>query len=136
MPVDGSENSMKALEKACEVGVLQDSEILILAVVNSQRDNPYIVDQDYTSELSKQNITRGEEILKEAKKKFDKYKGKVETRLRNGEIADTIIDIAEDEGYDLIIMGRRGMNISSRSLLGSVSNKVLNYANTSVLVVK
>lgn len=127
---------MKALEKACEVGVLQDSEILILAVVNSQRDNPYIVDQDYTSELSKQNITRGEEILKEAKKKFDKYKGKVETRLRNGEIADTIIDIAEDEGYDLIIMGRRGMNISSRSLLGSVSNKVLNYANTSVLVVK
>ncbi len=136
VPVDGSENSMKALEKACEVGVLQDSEILILAVVNSQRDNPYIVDQDYTSELSKQNITRGEEILKEAKKKFDKYKGKVETRLRNGEIADTIIDIAEDEGYDLIIMGRRGMNISSRSLLGSVSNKVLNYANTSVLVVK
>ena len=136
VPVDGSENSMKALEKACEVGILQNSEILILAVVNSQRDNPYIVDQDYTSELSKENILRGQEILEEAKKKFSDYKGVVKTLLRNGDVAETIIDIAEDEGYNLIIMGRRGTNISSRSLLGSVSNKVLNYANTSVLVVK
>ncbi len=51
VPVDGSENSVKALNKAKEIGILNDSEILILTVVNSQRDNPYIIEQDYTSEL-------------------------------------------------------------------------------------
>ncbi|MDY0236721.1 MAG: universal stress protein [Gudongella sp.] len=136
VPVDGSENSMKALEKAYELGTLKNSEILILTVVNSQRDNPYIVDQDYTSELSKENIALGEKLLEEAKKKFKDYPGQVKTLLRNGDVAETIIDIAEDEGFNVIVMGRRGTTISSRSLLGSVSNKVINYANTSVLVVK
>ncbi len=136
VPVDGSENSVKALNKAKELGLLNDSEILILTVVNSQRDNPYIIEQDYTSELSKKNIEKGKKILEESIKIFDDYPGKVHTMLRNGDVAETIIDIAEDENYDLIVMGRRGNNISARSLLGSVSNKVLNYANKSVLVVK
>ena len=136
VPVDGSDNSMKALERAYELGTLKNSEILILTVVNSQRDNPYIIDQDYMSKLSKENIAHGEKILEEAKKKFENYPGEVKTLLRNGDIAETIMDIAEDEGYDCIVMGRRGTNISSRSLLGSVSNKVLNYANKCVFVVK
>lgn len=136
VPVDGSDNSMKAVEKAYELGTLKNSEILLLAVVNSQRDNPYIIEQDYTSKLSKKNISQGEKNLKEAKEKFENYPGQVKTLLKNGDIAETIIDIAEDEKFDVIVMGRRGMNKSSRSLLGSVSTKVINYANISVLVVK
>jgi nucleotide-binding universal stress UspA family protein len=136
VPVDGSEDSVKALNKAKEIGLLNDSEILILTIVNSQRDNPYIIEQDYTSELSKKNIEKGKKILEDSKKLLEDYPGKVNTLLRNGEVAETIIDIAEDENYDLIVMGRRGTNIQARSLLGSVSNKVLNYANKSVLVVK
>lgn len=136
IPVDGSKCSINAIEKAKEIGSLSNSDILIVTVVNSQRDNPYIIDQDYTSELSKMNIELGKAILVESKKLLDDYPGKVEARLRNGDVADTIVDIAEDEDYDLIVMGRRGNNISARSLLGSVSNKVLNFANKSVLVVK
>ncbi len=136
VPVDGSEDSAKALNKAKEIGLLNDSEILILTVVNSQRDNPYIIEQDYTSELSKKNIEKGKKVLEASLEIIGEYPGNVETMIRNGDVAETIIDIAEDEKYDLIVMGRRGANISSRSLLGSVSNKVLNYAPKSVLVVK
>ncbi|WP_422486827.1 universal stress protein [Gudongella sp. DL1XJH-153] len=136
VPVDGSENSVKALNKAKEIGLLNNSEILILTVVNSQRDNPYIIEQDYTSELSKKNIEKGKKVLEASLDVIGDYPGNVETMLRNGDVAETIIDIAEDENYDLIVMGRRGANISSRSLLGSVSNKVLNYAPKSVMVVK
>lgn len=136
VPVDGSEDSVKALNKAKEIGLLNSSEILILTVVNSQRDNPYIIEQDYTSELSKKNIEKGKRILEASLEVIGDYPGNVKTMLRNGDVAETIIDIAEDESYDLIVMGRRGANISSRSLLGSVSNKVLNYAPKSVLVVK
>ncbi len=137
VPIDGSENSMKAIEKAIELGEQNDNaKILLLTVVNSQKDNPYIIDQDYTSELSIKNIENGKRILADGVNLTRNYNGVVETMLRNGDIAENIIDVAEDDGYDLIIMGRRGMSISARSLLGSVSNKVLNYANKSVLVVK
>ena len=136
VPVDGSENSVNALRKAAEIGSLENSEILILTVVNSQRDNPYIIEQDYSSDLSQKNIRNGKKVLEESRKIIEDYPGKVETRLRNGDVAETIIDIAQDEDYDLIVMGRRGNAISSRSLLGSVSNKVLSFANKSVLVVK
>ncbi|TJX67928.1 universal stress protein [Soehngenia saccharolytica] len=137
VPVDGSENSKKALIKAKEFGLNNESDVIILCVVNSLKDNPYVVDQDFTTELSKKNIETGKSILNEALNIFKDYPYKVETRLRNAEdIAEAIIETAEEEAVDLIVMGRRGWNISSRSLLGSVSNKVLNYANKSVLVVK
>jgi len=137
VPIDGSDNSIKAIEKAMELGEQNgNAQILLLTVVNSQKDNPYIIEQDYTSELSKRNIEHGKRILAEGLNYSKEYGGNVDTLLRNGDIAENIIDVAEDEGYDLIIMGRRGMSISARSLLGSVSNKVINYANKSVLVVK
>ncbi len=137
VPIDGSENSLKAIEKAVELGKQNgNAKILLLTVVNSQKDNPYIIEQDYTSELSKRNIENGKRVLAEGSNLIRSYEGIVETMLRNGDIAENIIDVAEDEDYDLIVMGRRGMSISARSLLGSVSNKVLNYANKSVLVVK
>lgn len=136
VPVDGSDNSMKALEKAMEIGSLKKSRITILTVVNSQRDNPYIFEQDYSSEVSQRNIENGKRVLSNALELCVGYDGEIDTLLRNGDIAEVVIDTAEELDIDLIVMGRRGMSISARSLLGSVSNKVLNYASRSVLVVK
>lgn len=136
VPVDGSENSMNAVEKALEIGSLKKSRITILTVVNSQRDNPYILEQDYSTDISQQNIDNGKRVLNNALELCEGYNGEVDTLMRNGDIAEVVIDTAEELDIDLIVMGRRGMSISARSLLGSVSNKVLNYANRSVLVVK
>lgn len=136
VPVDGSENSMKAVEKALEIGLLKNSHITLLTVVNSQKDNPYILEQDYSSDISQSNIENGKRVLKNAMELCEGYPGEIDTLLRNGDIAEIVIDTAEELDSDLIIMGRRGMSISARSLLGSISNKVLNYANRSVLVVK
>ena len=136
VPVDGSENSIKAVEKAMEIGSLKKSHITILTVVNSQRDNPYILEQDYSTDTSQRNTENGTRVLKSALEMCESYDGEVDTLLRNGDIAEVVIDTAEELDIDLIVMGRRGMSISARSLLGSVSNKVLNYSNRSVLVVK
>ena len=136
VPVDGSENSIKAVEKAMEIGSLKKSHITILTVVNSQRDNPYILEQDYSTDTSQRNTENGKRVLKSALEMCESYDGEVDTLLRNGDIAEVVIDTAEELDIDLIVMGRRGMSISARSLLGSVSNKVLNYSNRSVLVVR
>ena len=55
---------------------------------------------------------------------------------RRGEAATMILDEAEKEGADLIVVGTRGLNSAKRWLLGSVSTKVLHHAPCNVLVVR
>jgi nucleotide-binding universal stress UspA family protein len=60
----------------------------------------------------------------------------VETFARQGDAADAILDIAEDQRSDLIVVGNRGMTGAKRFLLGSVPNKVSHHAPCSVLIVR
>ena len=55
---------------------------------------------------------------------------------RRGDAATMILDEAEKEGVELIVMGTRGLGSGKRWLLGSVSTKVLHHAPSNVLVVR
>ena len=55
---------------------------------------------------------------------------------RKGDAATRILDEAEEEHADLIVMGTRGLGIGKRWLMGSVSTKVLHHAHCNVLVVR
>jgi nucleotide-binding universal stress UspA family protein len=55
---------------------------------------------------------------------------------RQGDAADAIIDVAEEQRSDLIVVGNRGMTGAKRFLLGSVPNRVSHHAPCSVLVVR
>jgi nucleotide-binding universal stress UspA family protein len=61
---------------------------------------------------------------------------RVETFARQGDAADAIIDVAEEQRSDLIVVGNRGMTGAKRFLLGSVPNKVSHHAPCSVLIVR
>ena len=58
------------------------------------------------------------------------------TYAREGDPADAILDVAEERGADLIIIGNKGMTGAKRFLLGSVPNKVSQHASCSVLIVR
>jgi nucleotide-binding universal stress UspA family protein len=60
----------------------------------------------------------------------------VETFARVGDAADAILDIAEEQRADLIVIGNKGMTGATRFLLGSVPNKVSHHAPCSVLIVR
>jgi nucleotide-binding universal stress UspA family protein len=60
----------------------------------------------------------------------------VETFARVGDAADAILDIAEEQRSDLIVVGNKGMTGATRFLLGSVPNKVSHHAPCSVLIVR
>jgi nucleotide-binding universal stress UspA family protein len=62
--------------------------------------------------------------------------GEVETHARQGDAADAILDVAEEQGADLIVIGNKGMTGAKRFLLGSVPNKVSHHAPCSVLIVR
>ena len=55
---------------------------------------------------------------------------------REGDPADAILDVAEETGADLIIVGNKGMTGAKRFLLGSVPNKVSHHAPCGVYIVR
>jgi nucleotide-binding universal stress UspA family protein len=61
---------------------------------------------------------------------------RVETFARQGDAADAILDVAEEQRSDLIVVGNLGMAGAKRFLLGSVPNKVSHHAPCSVLIVR
>jgi nucleotide-binding universal stress UspA family protein len=60
----------------------------------------------------------------------------VETHAREGDPADAILDVAEEERADLIVVGNKGMTGAKRFLLGSVPNKVSHHAPCSVMIIR
>jgi nucleotide-binding universal stress UspA family protein len=60
----------------------------------------------------------------------------VHTHARQGDPADAILDVAEEQNADLVIVGNKGMTGAKRFLLGSVPNKVSHHAPCSVLIVR
>ena len=77
-----------------------------------------------------------ESVLGEAADEIRQDGVEVETQSRESDPADAILDVAEEKGADLIVVGNRGMTGAKRFLLGSVPNKVSHHASQSVLIVR
>jgi nucleotide-binding universal stress UspA family protein len=60
----------------------------------------------------------------------------VEVHAREGDPADAILDIAEEQDADLIVVGNKGMTGAKRFLLGSVPNKISHHAPCSVMIIR
>lgn len=137
VPVDGSKSSNKSVEVAKEIGKKFEAELLIMTVVpETSIFEQYPTNFPYTLEVNKANTERAEYVLKEVEESLKDYPYKVELFHTVGSPAEEIVNVAEDRGCSLIIVGNRGLGAFSRTLLGSVSNKVINASKISVLVVK
>lgn len=134
---DGSENANKALLEAIYIGEALNLGIDILNVMKDIVISPYMQLDSYNIQTKEEIEKQGQEILDNALSLFKDFKGQVNTILKIGDPADTIIRQAEKEEYDLIVMGSRGLGTFSKAMLGSISNKVLNHTKTkNVLIVK
>jgi nucleotide-binding universal stress UspA family protein len=60
---------------------------------------------------------------------------KVETRIEEGRPAKKISEIADTEGFDLIVLGRRGNGMVDHLIMGSVTNEVVRLSHTPVLII-
>lgn len=132
VPIDGSEWSTRALLKAREIAGAFLADVTILTVIDSIR----YLDMDYKFDVVRDGIDLSKQLLEQSKKMFEDYSGKVDTAHTTGDVAEEIIRFAENGGYDLIVMGSRGLGVFSRTILGSVSHKVIQHAKTTVMIVK
>ncbi len=77
-----------------------------------------------------------EATLQEAAGSIETAGVDVATYAREGDPADAILDVAEEQHADLIVVGNKGMTGARRFLLGSVPNKVSHHAPCSVMIIR
>ena len=133
VPTDGSEFAKKAQKHALFLSKVSGAELIAVSVTENNFVNGLPLD-DEVYQLNQILKERSEENLKE----FDKLNEddlKITHVIREGSPARVILEVAEDEDVDLIVMGSSGKSGFDRFIMGSVADKVVNSAKCAVLVV-
>jgi nucleotide-binding universal stress UspA family protein len=134
---DGSDKSMKAAEEGMELAKGLGAQVIALNVVNE------VVIASAVRQLGADRKEVEAKLETAGRKSVDNLKAmgakigvNVDTIVRIGAPANTVIDTAGAEKADLIVMGSHGESGASKLLIGSVVQKVLYWATIPVLVVR
>ena len=133
VPTDGSEFAKKAEKHALFLSKVSGAEIIAVSVTENNFVNGLPLD-DEVYQLNQILKERSEENLKE----FDELNEedlKITHIIREGSPARVILEVAQEEDIDLIVMGSSGKSGFDRFIMGSVADKVVNSAKCAVLVV-
>ncbi len=135
--LDGSAPSYRAVEAAASLAdSIEEFSLIYVAYIphagvlaDGQAIDTF--PQQYYNEL----LDNARHVLSKAEQMLAGHP-RIISRIESGLPAETILNIAEKEHYNLIIMGSRGLNSLQRLFLGSVSNKVLSLAHCAVMLIK
>ena len=147
--LDGSKHSQKALEMTAKIGESCKGEGVGIIYVYDRRPDNYLPFYGYNGvSLTKEQMSNIKKIIEKDKKekkrilsdalKFLKERGiEAHAIFREGHPSNTIVNVAYKEGFDMIIIGSRGLSGLKKVFLGSVSNAVVQEVkDCSVLIVK
>jgi nucleotide-binding universal stress UspA family protein len=140
--IDGSEAATRALNYALSLAEICDAEVQIVSVVppvaslmpRFSLTAPPIHYTLFIDEVEKRLHAVLSDALADAKKKRPTLP--LSIRLLKGRPADTIVQTAREEGFNLIVVGSRGLSGVDELVLGSVSDRVADLATCPVLIVK
>jgi len=133
--IDWSEASLKAARRAAELASRLGAEVTLLTVVPppavflGELLTPQVIDTTPLVQAARERLDEFSKKLKE------EYKVEVDYAVMLGDPADTLVEYAVSGGFDLLVMGRRGLSGLDRLFLGSVTKKVLERTKIDVLVV-
>ncbi len=144
VPIDGSDHSEHVLDYAVDLAKKYSAEIKILIVIEPvvlpglgfSDESAIITQTQFECQINLQKMYN--KTLEDVFNKVSKQNPdlKIEKQYQNGKPADQIIQVAEEEKFDLIVMGSRGRGKIKGLLLGSVSDRVADHAKCPVLIVK
>jgi nucleotide-binding universal stress UspA family protein len=133
--VDGSPNSLRALDKALQLAKQFSSELVVVSVVHIPITS-YSYDVLGSLEVFNKLEEDGKQSLAKCVSMAAEAGVAARTVLLSGDPAQGILDTAAKEGADLLIVGSRGTGTLERLLMGSVSERVVRFSKCPVLVVK
>ena len=135
VPSDASEPAQRALLKAVEIAKEFASQIVLLHVVYTPEALGYTLSEGISVPQDELSIY-GKQALTAAIAGIDTRNILIEKKQLPGHPGKVILDEIESGDFDLVIMGNRGYGAIAGSLLGSVSQRVLNKAKCPVMIVK
>ncbi len=137
---DGSSTAQVALEAAVDLARLAGARLHIVSAyepVSEERMRSESLDVPQDVQWTVGPRADVLELLEQARRTAAAAGvAHIETVARQGDAADAILDVAEEQSADLIVVGNKGMTGAKRFLLGSVPNKVSHHAPCSVLIVR
>jgi nucleotide-binding universal stress UspA family protein len=148
VPFDTSELSIKALEKAVEIAVVNRSPIFILHVINEiplpihyskiELKNNEVTISPLVNKLHNEIRNEMIVILEDVKNTYAKNDVSISTEIKIGDPAEIIVDFTKQNDIDLIVMGSIGHKGISGMFkkLGSVARKVAEEVDCALLIVR
>ena len=136
---DGSETASEAVTQATELAQKLGAKVHLVSAYEPVPEGRLREERQQVPEDLQWMVNPREDVdatLEEAAKGLRDTGVDVQTHAREGDPADAILDVAEEQGADLIVVGNKGMTGAKRFLLGSVPNKVSHHAPCSVLIIR
>jgi nucleotide-binding universal stress UspA family protein len=136
---DGSDTARKAVQEATELAKSVGASVDVVSAYEPVSAQRLREEQREAPRDLQWSVNPREDVdatLEEAADDIKEAGVEVKTYAREGDPADAILDVAEERGADLIVVGNKGMTGAKRFLLGSVPNKVSHHAPCSVLIIR
>ncbi|HEX5920737.1 MAG TPA: universal stress protein [Nitrososphaeraceae archaeon] len=135
VPVDGSDNSYRALDAALLFSEKLGSNIIAVHVME-QVPITHIGSEKLLSEFLEAYKKENQDILSKCSEIATQKGLTIKTLLLQGNPASVILDYSKQEKFDLLIMGSRGMGKFKELILGSVSSKIVHHSRCAVLLIR
>jgi nucleotide-binding universal stress UspA family protein len=137
---DGSETAKEAVSQAAELAKTVGATVLLVSAYEPVSETRLRQERTEVPEDVSWMVNPREDVQAVLDGEAERIKGtgvgEVDTFAREGDPADAILDVAEEKGADLIVVGNKGMTGARRFLLGSVPNKVSHHAPCNVMIVR
>lgn len=129
---DGSEHSLRAGEKAFELASYnRDSKVFIVFAIDNKNSKDEVLQYWGANPTDKRK-----EKLRLVEQKAKHHNINYEIVFLNGEPGPAIVEYANNNQFDAVVIGSRGLNTLQEMVLGSVSHKVAKRAKCPVIIVK
>jgi universal stress protein A len=136
VPIDFSDTAGKALDYAAALAARLDATLHLVNAIGLPAAGVPEIGLAYTASMIEQMTSENQKAL-DALATATRAKAKVAPALvRMGDARDVILQVAEEVGANLIVMGTHGRRGLSRALLGSVAETVVRHAPIPVLTVR
>jgi nucleotide-binding universal stress UspA family protein len=133
---DGSDNAKRALERAIALSTFEGASLRIVVAVNTILPVYGTTAPYYPPDYAEQVTQEGKKSLENAVGRAKEVTQKVSGSVMDGHPAEMILSLADKDGSDLIVLGRRGISGVERFLMGSVSSSVVSHSKCDVLIVR
>jgi len=135
VPIDGSDNSFRALDAAL---LLSENLGAKVTAIHVMEEIPvlHIQSEKLLRQLLDAYKKERQVILTKCSEIATSKGLSINTKLLQGNAGSTILDVCEKEKYDLIVMGSRGMGKFRELVLGSVSNKIVHHSSCPVMIIR